>query len=78
MQLSERITADPEVMGGVPCVKGTRIPVATVLRCVRRGMNTEVIISDFPKLTVEDIDACLEFAIARVQDRYLPLRPTGS
>lgn len=78
MQLAERIIADPEIMGGVPCVKGTRIPVATILRCLRGGMTAESIIGDYPKLTPADIDACLEFAISRVQDRFIPLRPTGS
>lgn len=78
MNLTTRISADPTIMGGVPCVKGTRIPVATVLRCVRAGMSPEQIIADHPSLKREDVDACLEFAIAMVQDRFIPLRPTGS
>lgn len=78
MKLSERIESDPAVMGGVPCVRGTRIPVATVIRCVGSGMSHEQIIDEYPRLTREDIGACVDFAIALVQDRYLPLRPTGS
>lgn len=78
MPLNERLEASPAVMGGVMCVRGTRIPVVTIVRCVADGMTPQQIIEDFPRLTAEDIAACMEFAVASVQERYIPLRPTGS
>jgi uncharacterized protein (DUF433 family) len=57
-----RITIEPEKMGGVPCIRGMRIPVATVVRMVAEGMSFEQIIADYPDLTREDISAALHYA----------------
>src|ERR1051326_4371449 len=51
----ERITTDPAVMGGVPCVRGLRFPVAMVLTMLADGMGTEGILTRRPGLTAEDI-----------------------
>ena len=64
-------------MGGVPCVRGTRIPVATVVGMVAEGMATEEILVAFPQLTVEDLQESLRYAAAAVDERELPLRPAG-
>lgn len=63
----ERITVDPQIHFGKPCVAGTRIPVQAVLELLNEGLSFQEIIEDYyPDLTVEDIQACLEYAIALV------------
>lgn len=59
-----RIEVNPDVHFGKPCVAGTRIPVQNVLELVRDGIPFETIIRDYyPDLTVEDIRACVQYAI---------------
>lgn len=72
----EHITADPEVMAGVPCIRGTRIPVATVVGMIAEGMTDEEILGDYPQLSAEDVREALRFAAAAVDERTLPLRPS--
>ena len=67
------ITIDPAQMGGVPCIRGLRIPVATVLRLLAAGMTEAQILSDYPDLRIEDIRECLRFAAACAMERELPL-----
>ena len=73
----ERISVDHQVMGGVPCIRGTRIPVATVVGMVAEGMTNEEILADFPQLTQDDIQDALRYAAAAVDERELPLRTAG-
>jgi uncharacterized protein (DUF433 family) len=61
-------------MGGAPCVRGLRFPVATVVAMVADGMTTEEILAEHPDLEVADIAECLRFAALAVQERELPLR----
>jgi uncharacterized protein (DUF433 family) len=61
----DRITIDPRIRSGKPCIKGTRIAVADVLDYLGGGMATAEILDDFPDLTAEDIQACLTFAAER-------------
>jgi uncharacterized protein (DUF433 family) len=67
-----RITIDPHVMAGVPCIRGLRMPVATVLRMVAEGMSTEQILAEHPDLEHEDIQEALRFAAEAVRERELP------
>ena len=67
-----RITVRSEQMGGVPCVRGLRIPVATVVQMVAEGMTRQEILAHFPDLLDEDIQECLEFAAEAVRERELP------
>jgi len=67
------ITVDPAQMGGVPCIRGLRIPVATVLRLLSAGRTEAQILSDYPDLRIEDIRECLRFAAACAMERELPL-----
>lgn len=60
-----RITIDPRIRSGKPCIKGTRIAVADVLDYLGGGMTTAKILEDFPDLKAEDIQACLTFAAER-------------
>lgn len=64
-------------MGGVPCIRGTRIPVSTVVGMVAEGMTVSEIVVEFPQLTSEDIQDALRYAAAAVDERELPLRPAG-
>jgi uncharacterized protein (DUF433 family) len=73
----ERISVDHRIMGGVPCVRGTRVPVATVVGMVAEGMATGEILADFPQLTADDVRECLLYAAAAVDEREIPLRPAG-
>ena len=73
----ERITVDPNQMGGIPCIRGLRIPVATVLRMLAAGMSEEEILAEYPDLQREDIRECLHFAAASVMERELPMPRTA-
>ena len=68
-----RITVDPNKMGGVPCIRGLRIPVATVVAMVADRMTDEEILEAYPDLELEDIRQALHFAAQAVQERELPL-----
>ncbi len=70
----DRITVNPMQMGGVPCVRGLRIPVATVLRMVVNGMGEGAILADMPGLVLEDIRECLRFAAESALEREMALR----
>lgn len=65
MAWQHRISVNPAVRSGKPCIKGTRITVYDVLEYLAGGMTEDEILSDFPDLTREDIRAALAFAAAR-------------
>ena len=69
----ERITIDPEQMGGVPCIRGLRIPVATVVGMVADGMTNQEILDAYPDLEPDDIREALYFAAEAVRERAIPL-----
>jgi uncharacterized protein (DUF433 family) len=73
----DRITVDPAVMGGVPCLRGLRIPVATVVNMVAGGMSAQQIVDELPPLEIEDVATALRFAADAVADREIPLQPTA-
>lgn len=68
-----RITVEPDKMGGVPCIRGFRIPVATLVGMVANGMTFESILSEYPDLEKEDIQEALTFAAEAVRERQLPV-----
>jgi uncharacterized protein (DUF433 family) len=68
-----RITVNPEQMGGVPCIRGLRIPVATVVGTVADGMTEAEILSAYPDLEREDLAEALRYAADAVRERELPL-----
>jgi uncharacterized protein (DUF433 family) len=70
----DRITTDPEVMGGLPCIRGLRFPVATVVAMVADGIPVEQILAEHPDLTREDVREALLYAAEAVRERELPLR----
>lgn len=69
-----RVTSDPNRMGGVPCVRDLRFPVATVVAMVADGMTVDEIVAENPDLVPEDVAASLRYAAAALQERELPLR----
>ena len=73
----ERITIRPDQMGGVPCIRGLRIPVATVVGMVADGMNEAEILLAYPDLESEDIREALRYASEAVRERELPLSAAG-
>jgi uncharacterized protein (DUF433 family) len=68
-----RITVDPQQMGGVPCIRGLRIPVATVIGMIADGMAETEILTAYPDLQHEDISEALHYAAEAVRERGLPL-----
>lgn len=62
MNWRERITSEPGILRGKPCIKGTRIPVALILGYVASGKDAEEIAREFPDVTAEDVEACLHYA----------------
>ena len=72
MQLT-RITHDPAVMGGKPCIRGLRVTVGTVLGLLASGHSRERVLQAYPYLEPEDIDAALAYAAWRMEEREEPL-----
>jgi uncharacterized protein (DUF433 family) len=70
-----RITVNPGQMDGVPCIRGLRVPVATVVGMVADGMAEEEILKEYPDLEPEDIREALRYAADAVRERELPLAP---
>ena len=68
-----RITIEPDKMGGMPCIRGLRIPVATVVGMVANGMNAKEILDDYPDLEPDDIREALLYAAEAVKERQIPL-----
>ena len=71
--LLERISIDPEVCGGRPCVRGMRITVSQVLEMFAGGMTREQILNDFSYLEAADLDACLQYAAQQADHREILL-----
>jgi uncharacterized protein (DUF433 family) len=65
-----RITIEPGKRSGKPCIRGLRITVYDILNMLAEGMSHDEIIDDFPKITKEDILACLSFAAEREQNTF--------
>jgi uncharacterized protein (DUF433 family) len=68
-----RVVADHRIMGGVPCIRSTRIPVSTVVGLLAEGQSVEAILADYPQLVIEDVRAALSFAATAVSERQVPL-----
>jgi len=71
----DRITMDPEVMGGQPCIRGLRIPVSLIIKLIASGKKIEDILEDYPELEEEDIKQSLEYAAWAVSEKVLPVTP---
>ena len=69
----KRVTTNPRQMGGVACLRGLRIPVATIVALIAEGQTTPEILALYPDLEAEDIREALFFAAEAVRERALPL-----
>ena len=77
--MKDRISVDPKIHFGKPCVAGTRIPVQDVLELVREGLSFSEIIGDYySDLSVEDIQACIQFAIDTLSAEEIHLATPSS
>lgn len=74
MEPLKRITRDPQVMGGKPCIRGMRVTVGTVVGLVASGHTTEEILKLYPYLEKEDIQEALAFAAWRAEEVEVPLQ----
>ena len=72
-----RITADPDVCGGQPCLRGLRIPVSLVLKYLAAGNTTAEILDEFPELEAEDVAECLRYAAWLASGRLVALHPAA-
>lgn len=70
-----RITVRSDQMGGAPCIRSLRIPVATIVAMVADGMTTDEILQAYPDLEREDVQAALRFAAEAVRERQVPRVP---
>ena len=73
MEAIERITIDPRVYGGRPCIRGLRFPVSKVLDLIASGMTTEEVLADYPYLEAEDIRQSLKYAAWVVQEEQVEI-----
>ncbi len=69
----ERVTVDPQVFQGQPCIRGLRIPVSLIVKLVSAGKTTDEIIDDYPELEKEDIRQALEFAAWVTSEKTFPI-----
>ncbi|MCC6524954.1 MAG: DUF433 domain-containing protein [Polyangiaceae bacterium] len=72
-----RITVDPHVCGGQPCVRGLRIPVALVLRHLAAGHDAAQIVGDYPELEADDVLECLRYAAWLASGRTVEIPPAA-
>ena len=73
MEIMERITADPLIMGGKPCIRGMRVTVGMVVGLVACGEPEEAILKHYPYLEKEDIRCALAYAAWRAEEAEMPL-----
>jgi uncharacterized protein (DUF433 family) len=73
--LYTRITINPDMCSGKPCIRGMRFPVATLLGYLAGGVSMEQLLKDFPFLENEDILEAIAFAASSMDATYLPLVP---
>ncbi len=69
MDLHERISINPAICHGEPCIKGTRIMVSNILAALSEGLAIEEILQDFPGITADDVLACIAFANDLVMEK---------
>lgn len=73
MKEVQRITFDPAVMGGKPCVRGLRVTVGTVVGLLASGRTAEEVLAEYPYLEQADIQACLAYAAWRSEEAEVPI-----
>lgn len=76
-ELLARITVDPDVCFGKPCIRGHRIWVSLILDLLAAGHTTEALLDEYPDLTEDDVRACIAYGAEMARERYVDL-PTGT
>ena len=71
--LLERISIDPNVCFGKPCIRGTRIWVSLILDFLANGMTTEEVLEEYPQLTIEDLRAAIAYGAEMARERYVEI-----
>lgn len=74
-EILKRITMNPAVMTGLPCIRGLRIPATTILGLLASGATEQQILADYPDLEPDDIKACLAYATWLTREREIELQP---
>ena len=74
----ERISIDPKVCHGKPCIKGTRIMVWIIVGCLANGDSVEEVLVAYPSLTREDVQAALAYAAEMTRERVIPVEVVGT
>lgn len=69
--LLKRISVDPEICGGKPCIKGTRIWVSLVLDCLADGMSENELMAEYPQLSAKDVRAAMAYGAEATRDRVV-------
>jgi uncharacterized protein (DUF433 family) len=77
-ELLNRISINPNVCFGKPCIKGTRIWVSLILDFLASGMSQQAVLEEYPGLTPLDIQACLAYGAEMSRERYVPIPVTSS
>lgn len=75
--MTKRVVVNPQICHGQACIRGTRIPVSTILDCLADGMSMAEIRQEYPRLTVEDIRAAIEYAASLTREEVYPLARAG-
>jgi uncharacterized protein (DUF433 family) len=75
MKTLDRITFDPQVMGGKPCIRGLRVTVGTIVGLIAAGRTRDEILKLYPYLESKDIDQALAYAAWRVEEIDVPVIP---
>ena len=70
----DRITVNPDQMGGRPCIRGIRIPVSRIITMLAEGMSNAEILDDYPDLEEADIVQSLQYAAAELHERQIPFQ----
>jgi len=73
MQTFSRITFDPQVMGGKPCIRGMRVTVGAVVGLIGAGKTIEEVLAEYPYLEREDVLEALSYAAWRAEEREVPM-----
>jgi len=71
--LLERISIDPNVCFGKPCIRGTRIWVSLILDLLASGTSTEELLAEYPQLTVDDVRAAIAYGAEMARERYVEI-----
>lgn len=73
IDIKNPIEINPKILGGKPVIKGTRIPLYLILQMIQDGLDFNEILTEYPKLHVDDIKAAIEFAIHRINEEEIEL-----